>query len=150
MYNPLDNLCPGGDDAGVSRGQYQPSARLLLKHGVLVDHESTRAAMRSCANWIHPSDLVDAQQYWFSRGPVPSEFAAPSGSKATGGGAFTTWVDSMDPSPWVAHVGAIGRSALDRNVRDPAAAAAAAAFRSDTVDVTDKYRAPVSSRTPLA
>jgi len=127
MYNPIDNLCPGGF-AGYS--QYRSSARLLVRNGTLLDTEATRNALRSGGNWIHPSDLVNPEQYWYAPREVPS----------TEDGAFENWVASLAPSPWVAHVGAIGKSALDKNTRDPAASTNTQAFERDIVHTN--YRVP--------
>jgi len=121
MYNPVDCLVPGASGAPDSL-QYKPAQRLILRHGTLIDHESTRNAMRGAATWIHPSDLTDQRDYWFAPRPVPESERE-----------YDAWVRDMRPAAWIAHVGAVGKSALDRNERDPAYATNRQAEHKDIV-----------------
>jgi len=134
MYNPVDCLVPGASGAPDSR-QYKPAQRLLLRHGTVIEHEATRAAMRGAATWIHPSDITAAADYWYAPEPVPQRDAE-----------YTAWVNNMRPAHWIAHVGAIGKSALDRRTRDPAFEANRLAQQDDAV--ASKYYPP--ARTPAA
>jgi len=128
MYNPVDCIVPGA--SGSPDGfQYKPSRRMLLARGTLIDHESTRGAMRGAGYYIHPSDLADPNDYWFSALPHTNTLVSEQ--------PYTAWVESMQPSSWVAHVGAVGKSALDRRVRDPAFEANKAARARDVVVVDD-------------
>lgn len=113
MYNPIEFLL-----------KKEPNQRLVLKHGVILDHESTRGVMRSCVSWIPTSELVSEQEYRY-----------PGTDEERGRDVIT-----MQPSEWIAQVGAIGKSALDRSVRDPAYRSNSNAFRRD--EVATDYQPP--------